>query len=116
MECGTHIVKGYNPNFGQISVINSYRAEVYAPLAVILFLHLYSVYYKCPVHNKIHSLCDNQAYVNNLTWLLKDKYHQQGLHKNTEAEVLSIILQLLSSNFTIEHVKGHQDGKINYND
>ena len=115
-ECGTHIVKGHTPNFGQISAINSYRAEVYAFLAATLFLHLYSVYYKCTVHNKIHALCDNQAYVNKLTWFLEDEYHQQGHHKNTEAEALSIILQLLPSNFTNEHVKGHQDDKINYND
>ena len=43
-------------------------------------------------------------------------YRQQRLHKNTEAEALSIILQLSPSNFTIEHVKGHQDDKITYND
>ena len=47
--------------FEQISVINSYRAEVYASLATTLFLHLYYVYYKCTVHNEIHALCDNQA-------------------------------------------------------
>ena len=43
-------------------------------------------------------------------------YRQQRLHKNTEGEALSIILQLSPSNFTIEHVKGHQDDKITYND
>ena len=48
--------------------------------------------------------------------ILEDKYHQQALHKNTEAGVLSIILQLLPSNFTIEHMKGHQNYKIKYND
>ena len=109
-------MKGHNPNFGQISAINSYRAEVYASLAVILFLHLYSVYYHLPVKNKTHALCDNQAYVNKLTWLLEDDYHQQGLHKNTEAEALTIILQLLPKNFSIEHVKSHQDDKVAYNE
>ena len=101
LECGDHIFHGYNPNFGKISAINSYRVEVYVFLAATLSLHLYSVYYKVLVHNKINALCDNQAYVNKLTYPLEDEYHQQGLHKNTEAEAFSIILQLLPSNFTI---------------
>ena len=58
----------------------------------------------------------NQAQANKLTWLLEDEYHQQGLHKNTEAEALTIILQLLPVNFTIEHIKGHQDDKVKYNE
>ena len=66
--------------------------------------------------NNIHALCDNQAYVNKITWLLEDEYHQQGLHKNTEAEVLTLILQLSPVNFTIENVKGHQDNKLDYNE
>ena len=86
------------------------------PLLQQSFLHLYSVYYKCPVHNTIYALCDSQSYVNKSTWLLEDKYHQPGLHNNTEAETLFIILQLLPSNFTMEHVTEHQDDKIKYND
>ena len=61
-------------------------------------------------------LCDNQAYVNKLTWLLEDEYHQHGLHKNTEAESLSIILQILPSKFKINPVKRHQDDKARYQD
>lgn len=72
-------------------------------------LHLYSTYYNFLFDNKINELRDNQSYVNKLTWLLKDDYHQQGLYINTETEVLSITIQFLSSNFTIEHIKGHQD-------
>ena len=97
-------------------VIKSYIAEVYASLATTLFLYLYSVYYTFHVHNKIHASYDKQTYVNKLTWVLEDEYHQQELHKNTEAEAFSIIIQLTPSNFTIEYVKGHQDDKINYND
>ena len=61
LECGTHIVQGYTPNFGQISAINSYRVEVYASLAATLFLHLYPGYYKFSVHNTIHDLCEDRA-------------------------------------------------------
>ena len=116
MGRGTHIVQGYNSNFEQILAIDSCRAEVYISFATTLFLNLYYVYYKFPVHNKIHTLYGNQSYFNKLKWLLEDEYHQQGLHKNTEAETLSLILQLLPSNFTIEYVKKHQDDRINYND
>ena len=38
------------------------------------------------------------------------------MHKNTEAEALTIILQLLPKNFSIEHVKSHQDDKVAYNE
>ena len=68
-ECGTHIVRGYNPNFGQNSAINSYWAGVYAFLATTLFLYLYYIYYEFPVHNKINALYDIQAYANKLTWI-----------------------------------------------
>ena len=81
------------------------------PLSIFIFYILYF-----PVHNKINALCDNQVYIKKLTWLLDDEYNQQGIHKNTEAEALSIILRLLQSNITIEHVKSHQDDKIQYKD
>ena len=104
-----HIVNGYKSNFEQITIINSYREEVYASLATTLFLCLYSTYYNFPDHNKINALCDNHAYVSILTCRLEDDYYQQDLYKNAEAEAISIIFQFLPSKFTIEHIKGHQD-------
>ena len=62
---GTRIVSGFNQNFGKIKVINSYRAQIYASLAVVLFLHLYSEYHSIYIQNQCRSICDNQAYVNN---------------------------------------------------
>ena len=46
LEDGTHIATGHNPNFGQANKTSSYRTEVYASLAVLLFLHHYAKYYK----------------------------------------------------------------------
>ena len=92
LECSTYVISGYNPSFDHIYFINSYRAEVYTSLTATLFFHLYSKYYLVPVNNIIHARCDNHAYVKKSTWLLEDNYHQHGLHKNTEAEELSLIL------------------------
>ena len=81
LEYGIHLVSGYNPNFGQISTIGSYGAEVYASIAATPFLHFYSTYYSVPVNNKIYALCNNQVYVYKLIWLLEDDYHHYGVHK-----------------------------------
>ena len=61
--------------------------------------------------NIINALCDNQAYVNKLTWILEDDYNHHGFYKKTEAEETSLILKILPSNFSIEHIKSHQDDK-----
>ena len=101
---GTHIVSGYNPNFGKIKAINSYRAEIYTSLAVVLFLNMYVEYHS------IISICDNEAYVNKLTWLLEEEFNHHGLNKETENETLQLILQLIPKQFSIQHILGHQDG------
>ena len=67
-----------------------------------------------PLTNKYIAICDNQAYVNKLSWLLEDDYHHHGLHKATESEALYLILQILPKNFKIEHILGHQDDKVIY--
>ena len=67
-----------------------------------------------PLTNKYIAICDNQAYVNKLSWLLEDDYHHHGLHKDTESEALYLILQILPKNFKIEHILGHQDDKVKY--
>ena len=106
---GTHIVSDFNPNFGQIKAINSYRAEIYASLAAVLFLNMYAEYHIITIQNKCRSICDNEAYVNKLTWLLEEDFHHHGLHKETENEALQLILNLIPKQFSIQHVLGHQD-------
>ena len=116
LKFGTNVISGYNLSFDQICAINSYRAEVYASLAATLFLYFYSKYYFVSINNRIHALCDNQAYVDKLTYLLKDDYHHHGLYKNTEVEALSLNLHILLQNFSIEHIKGHQDNTKRYHE
>ena len=41
-EEGEEILSGYNPYFGDISQINSHRAEIFGTLAVLIFLREYS--------------------------------------------------------------------------
>ena len=106
---GTHIVSGFNPKFGQIKAINSYRAEIHASLAAVLFLHLYSEYHNTSIQDQCRSICDNEAYVNKLTRLLEDDFHHHGLHKETKNEALQLILHLIPNQFTIQHILGHQD-------
>ena len=36
---------GYNPNYGQPDLIDTYRSEIYASLAASILLHLYATYY-----------------------------------------------------------------------
>ena len=45
------------------------------------------------------------AYVNKFSWLLEDDYNRNDLHRSTEYEALSLILEILSSSFRIEHIK-----------
>ena len=106
---GTPIVSGFNPNFGQIKAINSYRAEIYASLAAVLYLNMYAEYHSIIIQNKCRSICDNEAYVNKLTWLLEEDFHHHRLHKETENETLQLILRLIPKPFSIQHVLEHQD-------
>ena len=109
MEDGKIITQGYNLKFGQIRDTNSYRAEIYASLVATLFLHVHSQFVMVKLENNYIAICDNQAYVNKIAWLLEDYYHLHGLHKATEYEALLLILQILPSHFYIEHIRGRQD-------
>ena len=113
---GTHITSGYKPNFGQLRQINSYRAEIYASLSASIFLYHYAKYFMIEIGNDFLAICDNLAFVNKLSWLLKDDYNNHAFHKSTEQETFHLILQILSKAFTIEHVKGHQDNYRSYKD
>ena len=108
LKDGTHIVSGFNPNVGKIQAINSCSAEIYASLAAVLFLHLYSEYHRISIQNHCRSICDNQAYVNKLNWPLEEYFHHHGLNKETENEALQLIIYLILKQFSIQHILGHQ--------
>ena len=71
---------------------SSYRTEVYASLASILFIHHYAKYYKIQSNNKFTTLCDNEAYVNTLQQSIEDSYQFRNPYKNNELEAITIIL------------------------
>ena len=60
---GTIIIRGANPDFGQLGNMNSYRSEVYASLASQLFIKIYAEYFNVTIESKITSYCDNKAHV-----------------------------------------------------
>ena len=68
------------------------------------------------IGNDFLAIYDNLAFVNKLSWLLKDDYNNHAFHKSMEQETFHLILQILSKAFTIEHVKGHQDNYRSYKD
>ena len=76
---------------------------------MVLCLYSYSGYHSISIQNQCLAICDNQAYVNKLNWLLEEDFNHHGLHKETENEALQIIFQLISETFLIQHILGHQD-------
>ena len=64
--------------------------------------------------NKYIANCDNQVYVNKLSWLLENDYHHHNLHKATKKEALYLILKIIPKNFDIEHTLSHQDDLKKY--
>ena len=77
-EEGEEIVSGYNPDFGDISQINSHRAEIFRTLAVLLFLRKYSRFYKIEMQSEILYYCDNKEVIHKLQNIAQDRsYYSQ---------------------------------------
>ena len=74
MTCAcTIIVRGSNPDYGQIENIHSHRSEVYASLASQLFLKTYADYFQIRIDSTITGYCDNKAYVERLKQFISDR-------------------------------------------
>ena len=91
---GTIIIRGSNPDFGQLGKMHSYRSAVYTSIASQLFIKTYVEYFKVTIESKITSYCDNKAYVEKLKQFIEDPYMSRGLFKQTEQEAYRIILQI----------------------
>ena len=76
---------------------------------MVLFLHSYSEYHSISIQNQCLAICDNQAYVNRLNWLLKEDSHYNSLHKGTENEAPQISIQLIYDTFSTQYILGHQE-------
>ena len=110
------IASGPIPIYGQQKDIHSYRIEVYASLAGLLFLKHYADYYSVKVQNEIVALCDNKRYVNKLQYLIEHPNSIASIHKMNESEALIFILQNIPTNFSILHIAAHQDDNTKYSD
>ena len=78
---GTIIIRGSNPDFGQLGKMHSYHSEVYASLASQLFINIYAEYFKVTIESKGTSYCDNKAYVERLKQFIEYPYMSEGLFK-----------------------------------
>ena len=68
------------------------------------------------IDNKFLAICDTLAFVNKLSWILKDDYNNHGLHKSTEQEVFHLSLQILPKSFALKHIRGNEDDSVLYKD
>ena len=108
------IALGPIPIYGQQKDIYSYRTEVYASSAGLLFLKNYAGYYSVTVQNKIIALCDNKGHVNKLKYLIDHPKSIAPIHKMNESEALILILQNIPTDFSITHIAAHQDDNTKY--
>ena len=49
-----------------------------------------------------------------LNSLISKAYYRQGLHHSQELEIYAALFPLLLPNFSLKHIKGHQDTNLNY--
>ena len=63
---GREILSGFNPDFGDITQINTHRAEIYGALSVSMFFHEYCKFYKMKLKSPIKYYCDNKEVVTKL--------------------------------------------------
>ena len=52
-EEGEEIFLGYNSDFGDITQINSHKAEIFGTLAVLLFLREFSWFFKIEIQSEV---------------------------------------------------------------
>ena len=115
-DTGQRIVHGFNPDYGQSEDIHSYRSEVYASLAALLFLHFYAAFFNTIITNNIIGICDNEAYVNKLNEIIVNPRYLKYLYKTTEHEAFKLIFTIIPNNFKLLHINSHQDDECSYNE
>ena len=85
---GEEILSGYNPDFGDISQINSHRAEIFGTLAVLLFLREYSRFYKIEMQSEILYYCDNKEVIHKLHNISEDRSYYSEDYKAKDSGVI----------------------------
>ena len=113
-DTGQRFIHGFNPDYGQSEDIHSYRSEMYASLASLLFIHTYAEFYNIPITNNITGLCENEAYVNKLNEIIANTKYLKYLYKTTEHEAFKLISTIIPINYKLHHIKSHQDDECSY--
>ena len=102
-------MSGSNPDVGSISSMNSHRSEVYALLFTLLFLHEYCRFFMLPLSSQIKYFCDNLEVVNKMKRLILDKQYYDEYIQTADHDVVYLLKEYIPCNFTIHHVRSHQD-------
>ena len=105
---GRKLLSRFNLDFGDITQINSHRAEIYGALSVFVFLHEYCQFYTMNLQSPIKYCCNNKEVVmklSNITERCRNYYSSNSKIKDLDA-VLGI-QRSIPTTVTVTHVRGH---------
>ena len=106
---GNRSISGPNPDFGNITSMNSHWSKIYGMLSALLFLHEYCQYLMTPLTSNVNYFCDNLEVVNKMKQLMKDEQYYDECIKTVDHDAVYLLNQYLSQQFNITHVRSHQD-------
>ena len=107
---GRELLYEFNPEFGDITQINSPRAEIYGSLLVFMFLNEYCKFYKMDLQSPIKYYCDNKDVVTKLSNITER--NRNYCLSNSKIKDLDAVLEIkkyIPTTVTVTHVRGHQD-------
>jgi len=89
--------------------MHSYRSEIYATLALFIFLSEYCKYYQI-TNNSVNILyCDNEEVVKKLKAIIKNKQIYLHGYRMSEHEAILALIPILPTTVHVRHIKSHQD-------
>ena len=104
---------GSNPDFGLITSMNYHRSEIYGVLSALLFLHEYCRFFMIPLSSHVKYFCDNLKVVNKIKNLIKDEQYYDEYIKTSDHDAVHLLKHYIPCQFTINHVRSHQDKRKN---
>jgi len=92
---GNILVQSHNPDFSIITAIHSRRAEIFGPLAALIFVEEYFRYYFVKIESNIQYHCDNLKVVNKVKIIQNEKYHYDKAYKTTDHDAVLELKELI---------------------
>ena len=108
---GTLLTKDSNPEFGNITQINSHRAENFGLLEAFTFLVEYCWFYRLTLTLEVRYYCDNQEVINKLTELREDTKRYDKIIRTIDHDTILALKQIMPPKLKIGHVKDHTERK-----